>query len=221
MQAARFNRKDGGRLTELAGIRFRFMDTAFSPQALLEVEARCDEAFAFAHHAAYTRLGIAQSGAENVGQVQRDTFLRFVASRLDDVLDALTVQCIAPVVRRRYGERGARLLPRVTHKGLRPHPLSQLQAFVPGALAAGAMRASEQMQDAFNELAGLPADAGRDSEEAQAMAEAGHAQANTGNVHTQVPGPGRGHVGEATTTERNARLQQIVDSMSDEGAQDG
>jgi len=47
-QAARFNRRQGGRLTNLPGVTFRFMDTMFDPGALLSVEQRCDEAMAMA-----------------------------------------------------------------------------------------------------------------------------------------------------------------------------
>ena len=213
VQAARFNRKDGARLTNLPGITFRFMDTMFDPSALLAVEARCDEAFAFAFSAGYTRLGLSVSGAENVGEVQREAFLRFVASRMDDLLDALTVQCIAPVIRRRHGERGVALLPIVTHKGLRPHPLARLQAFVPGALTSGAMRGSEAMQDAFNELAGLPAEAGRDSLEGEAMAEAIRAKASTPEARSavQVAGPGRGHVGEGAAVDDLTEMGEDTD----------
>jgi hypothetical protein len=201
LQAERFNRREGGSLTNLPGVSFRFMDTAFDPSSLLAVEAQCDEAFGIAFQAPLSLIGRAQgSTAQNVGDVQRDGFLRHVASRLDDVLDALATQVVAKVIRARYGDRGAQLLPVITHTGLRPSAIAQAMPYLNGLVAGGILKAGIDLTRAINEELRLPPDAGI----GEAMAEATRAQVNTASA--QVPGPGRGHVGDGAIYDDTSQM---------------
>lgn len=187
------------------GIEFSTLaDGVYDPSPLIAMAEWCDLQFAMAFHTQHERLGLGDTGARNIGEIQRNGHLRFAARRLDAVLEALRMQWAVPFVAANWGPRAAcDLLPQFVHRGLEPSKLAEWMAHIPGALAQGALRLSVELQDALNEEIGLPANAGRSDEWWADLNRArARSLAKSEPLAPSAPGPGRG----------NAQAEVIADA---------
>lgn len=135
---------------------------SFDPMKLLGVISACDEQMASAYLMGFLRLGVTDTGARAVGDVQETFYRRAAVNILDKICSAIGgasgpgTGTLGRLLAWNFPTLPIREYPKLTHKGLHITALQNLIAQLPALKGAGFIQPSVGLENAILAEAGQP-----------------------------------------------------------------